>query len=51
MVMVTCVLPSSRAVFLANKMTRKSLRLLLSGASQGGDGRTRLGVEQQGSVK
>lgn len=47
--MVICVLPSSRTIFLANEMTRKSLRLLLAGASQGGDDRTELEVEQQGS--
>lgn len=51
MVMVIRALPSSRTIFLANEMTRKSLMLLLDGVSQGGDGRTELEVEQQSSMK
>lgn len=49
--MVICVLPSSGAVFLADETTKKSPTLLLARMSQGGDGRTELEVEQQGSVK
>lgn len=44
MVTVVHVLPSCGAVFLANKVTEKSLTLLLVMASQGEDGRTELEV-------